>query len=598
MDKNNPHLLLRVPTPNASVLSFCDSNPAALTRWIAGLPKANIGETARLLYQGLTELNQLDTPNENRLRLLELLRPEVHYVCTHLERHFLNQAVVLDERPRKIANLCQALQGHLAIGYKLVIVRELLGSGSGKQRAQLLSIALQRASSAIHASLLRTHQLYCPPAEGLWLELHQLHRIASQHQLQHNPVRDALSSCEALSCEQIYLSALLLGTARCNQMRQNHIALVARALDDWNTLASLQPADDPHSLFAIAPQLDGPPRYRSLFPANERAGLIGLDSHALVDALRAHLMICAEPSQQSPLNVPAGLPEELLQHLEGAWGDIAERTFQRTPGRGGLFVCIGMSALHFNLAGQRSFSQVLEKPVTQQPDFAPEEPSDIWSGAFDAQRETDWEQRLTMDIQYQSPNHPEQAQASEEASEQHPSYELPIINHSPGGYCLSWPREIPSQLQAGELLGLQDAPGQAWGVAMVRWIRQVRGGGTQMGVELIAPHAQPCGLQLLRKNGQHSQFLRALLLPEIPVISRPATLIAPRLPFQEGSKVLINIAGNEHRAVLERRQTASGSFTQFRYHLLETASVTGSSEPVKAAEKPKDDDFESLWKLL
>jgi len=110
MDKQSPHLLLRVPTPTKQGLTFCDATPRDLKRWIAGLPKANIGETARQLYQALIELNQLLTPSDNRIQLLELLRPEVYFVCQHLERHFLNQAIVLDERPRKVANLCQALQ--------------------------------------------------------------------------------------------------------------------------------------------------------------------------------------------------------------------------------------------------------------------------------------------------------------------------------------------------------------------------------------------------------------------------------------------------------------------------------------------------------
>ena len=123
MDKQSPHLLLRVPTPDRQGLSFCDANPRELKRWIAALPKANIGETARQLYQSLIELNQLITPSDNRLQLLELLRPEVYFVTSHLERHFLNQSIVLDERPRKVANLCQALQNHMAIGYKLIITR-------------------------------------------------------------------------------------------------------------------------------------------------------------------------------------------------------------------------------------------------------------------------------------------------------------------------------------------------------------------------------------------------------------------------------------------------------------------------------------------
>lgn len=43
---------LRAPTPTQTRLSFCDASPRDLKRWIASLPKANIGETARLLYQG------------------------------------------------------------------------------------------------------------------------------------------------------------------------------------------------------------------------------------------------------------------------------------------------------------------------------------------------------------------------------------------------------------------------------------------------------------------------------------------------------------------------------------------------------------------
>jgi hypothetical protein len=224
----------------------------------------------------------------------------------------------------------------------------------------------------------------------------------------------------------------------------------------------------------------------------------------------------------------------------------------------------------------------------------------VWAAAFDAQRESLWENGIPMEeIQYKAAHKPGE-QPVEETTEAYPSYELPIVNHSPGGYCLSWPKEVPVQLQAGELLGTQDAPDQGWSVAVVRWIRQVRGGGTQMGIELIAPHAQPCGVQLVRKNEQNSHYLRALLLPEIRVISRPATLITPRLPFQESNKVVINHNGDEIRAVLSRKQTSTGSFSQFEYRSLDEAkppsgtAVTAPKEPGKGG----DEDFDSLWKSL
>ncbi|TRO17595.1 molecular chaperone [Ectopseudomonas mendocina] len=600
MDKQSTHLqLLRVPTPSKQSLSFCDGSPRDLKRWIAGLPKANIGETARQLYQSLVELNQFLTPSENRLQLLELLRPEVSFVCQHLERHFLNQAVVLDERPRKVANLCQALQNHLAVGYKLIISRVI--TRSGKDRDQLLAVSLQRASHSLCSPLIRASQLYCPVPEGLWLELHQLYQIACEQRLQRQVIRDPLARhTQGMSTEQTYVTALLLGCARTNQMRQNGIARLAEALEPWSTLVKLQAGDDPDSLFVLAPQIDGPPRYKSLYQSSELHNLLGIDTQPLVDAIKEYLDLPGEERSKSRLMIPEGISLDLLQHVAAAWGDIAERTFQRTAGHGSLTLCIGMTALHFFLAGRSSFAEVLKrpveigaamfKPVTGEPD--------VWSNAFDAQRNAADEIHFE-EIQYTKVTPGEQAQP-ESNGESYPTFPLPIVNHSPGGYCLSWPKDVPSQLQAGELLGVQDNPSQGWSVAIVRWIRQVRGGGTQMGIELIAPHARPCGLQLLRKGEQNSQYLRALLLPEISAISRPASLITPRLPFQEGSKVLINDHGEEHRAVLTRKQVSTGSFSQFEYHRVGVEEASAGT-PVTASQSQKpagEEDFDSLWKSL
>jgi hypothetical protein len=600
MDKQNPHLLLRVTTPDKQGLSFCDASPRDLKKWVDGLPKANIGETARQLYQALVELNQLKTPSENRLQLLEILRPEIYFVCKQLEKHFLNQAIVLDEHPRKVANLCQALQNHLAIGYKLIVAR--LSAQDGRERNQLLAVALQRATHSLCGPLIRASQLYCPVPEGLWLELHQLYQMARSRGLHTVIIRDPQAlHTPGLSTEQSYLVALLLGCARCNQMRQSAIARLAEVLEPWSALVNLQAGNDASSLFAVAPQLDGPPRYISLFGPNELINAVGIDPSGLVDAIKEHLLLAADNKIQSRLLAPEGFSQDMLQHLAAAWGDIAERTFQRSQGQGALTLCIGMSALHFHLAGKRPFNEVLQLPATNNAAvFKPDTGApDAWSNAFDAQKANLWEHGMPFEeIQYASAN--KNTPADNGSADTYPTFDVAIVNISPGGYCLSWAKEVPSQLQAGELLGIKSMPKQGWSVAVVRWIRQVRGGGTQMGIELIAPHAQACGLQLVRKAEQNSQYLRALLLPEISAISRPASVITARLPFQEGNKVSINLNGSEHRAVLSRRQTSTGSFNQFEYRSVgEVASDPG--KPVTAAKTRApsgEEDFDSLWKSL
>lgn len=593
MNETSPHLLLRVPIPTQLRLSFCEPTPRDLKRWIADLPKANIGETARLLYQGLSELNQLLTPSDNRLQLLELLRPEVYFVCKHLERHFLHQAIVLDERSRKIANLCQALQNHLATGYKQIVVR--ITPRFSKDRAPLLAQALQRAIHCLNGPLIRATQLYCPVPEGLWLELHQLYRIACAHKLQHLSLRDELASqTRTLSIEQTYVVALLLGAARCNQLRQNQIARLAEVLEPWSQWIKLQPSNPLDGLFAVAPDLDVAPRYRSKFRAEQQASLLGVDPQPLVAAIEAHLQ--GDNSGSTPLPVPAGLTLDTLQHLHAAWGQAAERSFQRTVGQGTLTLCVGMSALHFYLGGERSFSDILKNPGTRLAKFSAlpltGQGKDQWSHAFDAAPNTSADALLPYEeIEYPQLQNDDGKEAAD-SNRHFPTYALPIINHSPGGYCLAWPGAVPAELQAGEMVGIEDSANKGWSIAVVRWIRQVRGGGTQMGIEQVAPYAEPCGLQLVRSQDDHSQYLRGLLLPEISAIDLPATLLAPRLPFQEGNKVLINTNGQERRAGLDRRVASTNSFNQFAYRSLE------ASRNDNAAGSGVEEEFDSLWKSL
>ncbi|MEG5265417.1 molecular chaperone [Pseudomonas sp. JDS28PS106] len=585
-------LSLRAPVPTQSSLTFCEATPRDLKRWISTLPKANLGEMARLLYQGLSELNQLLTPSENRLQMLELLRPEVYFVCRHLERHFLNQAIVLDERPRKVANLCQALQNHLATGYKQIVQR--VAPRYVKERGPLLGTAIQRAMHALNGPLIRANQLYCPVQEGLWLELHQLYQIARQHQLQHVAVNEPLAHhSRTLTAEQTYVIGLLMGCSRCNQMRQLNIGKLADALEAWCSLVKVQTPAQAHSLFAVDPAVDKPALYRTLFADTQLAQMVGIDPRPLADSISQYLELPAEQRAKSALQVPQGVSTDLLQHLAAAWGDVSERTFQRTAGHGTLKLCIGMSALHYHVAGQKSFSELLQLPaVARAADFslkmASDNADDPWASAFDTQRGQTSSVLLPYEeIQYQSAG---DSDAAGNAQQSFPTYELNIVNHSPGGYCLAWPKEVPSQLQAGELIGIQDETGQGWSIAIVRWVRQVRSGGTQMGVELIAPFAQPCGMQLIREE-QNSQYLRTLMLPEVRAMDKPPTVLAPRLPFQEGSNVLLNVSGKERKAALSNRKVSSSSYNQFEYTLYEAPKAQRETSG-------SADEFDSLWDLL
>lgn len=598
MDTHSLKLRLRVPTPEQTHLSFCKPSVRDLKLWIQNLPKANIGETARLLYQALIELNNLQAPADNRLQLLELLRPEVTFINSQLEKHFLNNSVMLNERAQKVANLSQALQNHLTTGYKLVLI------DSVQQPNSMLALALQRTMHSMFASLVRTYQLYYPAVTNFWLELHQIYWLARKNNLHTQPIRDTLlGHINEQSVEAAYSCALLLSCSRINQMRQSDISIVAHTLPSWCHLATLQNADLPSSLFIVNLNSDAPPRYKELIAEDSSPARLGFNTLDLAEALTQYQQSLANKKIKARIHVPENMSSTLLAQLCSAWGNIAKRDFQRTSSTGTLELCLGMSAVHYYLAGQEPFDMTLKLPQTTVVQYQTDNsPPDIWANAIDAELAIEQDPLQADLIEYEAPQMTDSAEASEPSQAEpellYPTYPLKIINHSPGGYCLAWNAAAPSQLQAGEIIALRESPDKPWATAVIRWIRQVGTASTQIGIELIAPNAQPCGLQLLRSGETSSHFLRALLVPEIPALSRPASVIAPRIPFQEGHKVAINQQGKELKAILTQRSMHTGSINQFEYRLLTPTQPVDTRTTSTLKGTTKSEDFDSLWKSL
>src|SRR5690606_14460810 len=198
-------------------------------------------------------------------------------------RYYLGQSVVIHDRPRQLANLAQSLQTHPATGDCIVVTRE--GSMKPRDSAQQMSPAMEREARAPRAPLLRAYRPYCPVADGIWLEIHQLYRLARQRKLHQTSINDRESgSGRSTTIEQTYVAILLLGTARPNQMRQSSMTRLYNALESWSSMASLVEPESPSALFIINPDMDCPPRYRSLVQAEDLTGSLGLDTSRLVEA--------------------------------------------------------------------------------------------------------------------------------------------------------------------------------------------------------------------------------------------------------------------------------------------------------------------------
>jgi len=595
MEKQTTHSFLPILSPSQRRLSFCDASPRELNNWLQALPKANLGEMARQVHNSLLELNQLTTTAENRLQLLELLRKEVLFICQQLEPELLNQPIVLDKRLQQIAQLCQSLQQQLAAGYDLIATQQLQAIGEGKpsdSQKTLLSTALQRTCHTLRAILLRGCQLHRAPEVGLWLDIHRTYQTACKLGVQQISLDDPQSMRNEFSIEQTWLTAVLLGCVRTNQLHQESMQPLLQAFEYWVHLVKLESAQADSSLFVVALQHDRQPHYRGLVELSDSDNLDSLHVHGL--NLKAMVRAIKQQLQPAVSELPTqlqGLDVALLQHLLRDFSALTQRREERNLAQDELTLCVGLRALHYFLAGERPLETLLgesthrnEKKLFAQVEIPRQ--VDIWGGviggsdsAIDPMGGFSFTPAAAMPITGLD-------------SKQYPLYQEKSLNRSSGGYCLSWQGKGETQLYIGDLIGIREGEQQDWWIARVSWILQQDDISTEVGVERIAYGAVPCALQRVCEGTFNTPFLHALLLPATDDKTSIA-LIAPKLPFQQGDQVRICLEGEETIALLERKIGGSANFNQFACQLLEKQNT--QMEPASAAET---ENFDALWQTL
>jgi cyclic-di-GMP-binding protein len=597
---------LRVPRQELDQSSFFDCDEKTVQAWVDALPMANLGETTRKLYRALSELNQVRVLPALRASLLDILRSPIYYVSRALTKHYLNQPIVLPIQASKVVDLAHAMHHQLAVGYTIVATHTVaLGkrAGLGKSK-QLIAKALHRAITDHTLNMQRHYQLYEPIDEGVWHNLHQFYCLARQHNILNQVVKD--EEFDESTVEGSYVRALLIGCAKPNQLRQEDFMGIFKPLTYWADMCRIVGADM-RGLFVIDPKGDTPPVYRELYDSVLEDHWLSLDTGILV----MHLKRLQHDGNNTELKTGDGehsISRDLLAHLTQAWSVMSKRTFMRMEGDDVLHVSVGLSATHHFVSGELSFESLvaergastfamqhvnpfMSKPSTQV------RHKDVWDSPYEAnvgQTNVPLEE-----IDYTIRSHESKRKRKTTAKEKYPRYNVNMINSSAHGYCIEWPTNTAAHIKTGEVIGVKQPSSHNWSIGVIRWVIHNRNQKTQLGLELISPSASPYGARIIHIKGEQAEYSRTLVLPEIPAIKRPVTLLTPRVPFRVGQKVVLNQRGKEVQMTLCKKINDTGAYSQFEFRKLATQA---KSRPVEKTDRlglqDDDNEFDSLWSSL
>ena len=588
---------LRLPEQDLTSYPHFELQGAAAAAWAEALPLGNAHRACMTLRTVLSDLNRVALAPATRFALLEELRPALCQATAGLTQTLLGESALITEEAEANSELIADLCELGAAGYALAAVDTIRKPDAvpDTNPARLACEALQRAVALRSEELLQAYLVYRPVPLNHWAMLHRLYALAERQQLANLPVMDPVRGEEATITGE-YLPGLLIACCRTNQLRQKEILSCFELLRHWQNLARLEDPALGAGLFVVDLAGDRPPDFSDLLPEAPGGTQRYLNTRTLVERLNA--LRQRDSGGGLMLDGDLYLDSHLPDHIARALGERSQRHFTRQPARPRRWIATGLSSVHYFVAGERRLDQVLygDEHVTPLEERNAGNP--FLADAADARRDR-WQQANPEEdvddaaVQESGLEVPYAAQEESTRSPQrHTVFTVESANVSPGGYCVEW-SGLPDGINIGDVVCLQEReqPRGGWSIAVIRWISQVKHAPTLLGLELLSPGATAYAGQVRMPDGGYSQPIRVLLLPEIPLVGQPHTLLAPRLVFKENQKIILSRKGETFLVKLKRQLAATAAFGQFdfEYRRQLDDDVEQSRDALHASR------FESVW---
>ena len=539
------HLRLSLPpraeTPDTSV----ETRPAELERWLKGLPLLNVGESTPQLTRQLIGLNRMALEDKARLRLLESMRSPIRHVSLALQKSYIGQP--LTDKARLTVIQVRQLHNEMAFGYKQIAFNATAITKLDTAQLNTVGFAIHRAIRYLTELLFRSYELYSPPPEGVWYEIHQLYRYAELLGITDLPLEDKLNDAlPRVSISHAYKQALLLDFSDPYHLPALLLAKIYRYLDRWAGNAQLSPgvaALKSHCQFLI--NLD-----------HDRAGAVNTVTTAITTEVRYRLLNTTELARivhQQLMVLQAGqepdpeglekdfftnLGHDMLLRLISAWGVNPKRIFTRSPRPNRRSqVTVGIDAINFHINGERFAPSTSE--VGPQP------------------------RRTALGPGSGTPNLVNQPEAYP------PSALWDLVDESAGGYALAKSGNHTETVRVGDLLASRPDSGDgSWEIGIVRWVRTSGVDNIEIGVQRVSPGASAVAILPLEDNQE--RYYLALALPEVHAMKQPATLITPRGFFKSGRILSLDNSYRTRQIKAVKLVELSGSFERFQYEVIES----------------------------
>ncbi len=522
-------LRLSVPATDPSASATPEVRPKQVQAWVETLPLTQVFESTRSINRALTELNRSRLSDEDRLRLIEIYYPSIKTLLEELGHEFTGASLPLPAKAREAAALAREMLIETSYAYKLALLDKSVKGGLFSAKRSSAALPIGRAIFILSEILTTSYRSYNPTPAGVWYEIHQLYRHASQEGLLDTPP-DSNSDTPHL----VYKKALLLALADPYHLVHDAQDSVQRVVHDNATHLVLQnyvPDAAMPGLFSVNSLSDMPPRPVALQQAErDRTHDLVLQTFGLVQRID---QLAAQADLATRSGVVRPRDSGHLRRLSQLWSAPPKRIFRRSATQASVQICFGLKATHYFVGAETKVRDAL--PASN------ESLLDTMKMAA-LQLSSSWE-TFTF-------------------------YECDLINQSAGGLKLRRDGTNTPDLGVGEIVGVRQSSfgGQSLGVSVgsVRWVQSDDDDESmEFGIQMLAPKAD--AVSLASAIDIHGKTQGAMLLPAIPALQQSESLVTPPGMYAEAGEFTINDGKRSRRVRATKLQQQTLRFELFEF---------------------------------
>jgi hypothetical protein len=486
------------------------SDASACLARVAGLPLANVRVTHQELLDLLAAMSRNPPPAAAYLDVLEAARGAVVFVQDKLALRYA--ARPLPPLPGEEEAFQQVLALWQAMARAYAQVAQLGGNDASVQ--QRMALICHRCIYYAGRIILEHYRSRREPGKGSWIDLHGYYATAEEWDLAATAVAEPLNDVrKSQSCHEAYATILLIDLANPYSRSTREFGWIVRWAQRFAPFTAVLPLGPGGKSRAYGVDLMLDSAARPLENLQSRESVRCFDTSRL-----------ARKIQQLFERLKKNIPPEALGLGDDCTGADASRQlvllyrpwclnatprrFQRRASSGIAQACLGFEAIHYRLSGSE-FNQPEHVRTYSRDDM-----------------ERIWTFRDQID--------PTQQLKLRTAQLGFPLEDWDVVDQSVSGFRLRR-GSAGARIAHGQLFCLKPPDGGHFLLAQVCWLMLEAGGGLLAGVQVLPGVPQGIAIRPTGATVSRSEhYLRAFVLPALPALKEPDSLVAPHGWFQPG----------------------------------------------------------------